>query len=1429
MFRTHRIATSLITLSLALSLFSVALPKSFAKAPPLILSPSPAPYTITDLGTLGGSYNYSYANAINNAGQVVGQSYDSSNRYRAFVYSGGSMSALANPSANYPQAEAYDINESGTVAGRSNYARTWNSYQSYFAGYGYCSYPVCYEYYGISPYSYSSDEARPTIFSGGSASSLTGMSYSQTYTAYGYYYYTPNWGYNWYYYQWTGSSVNVVNNNVISGTAQAINDSGDVVGYATVGSYNSGSYNHAFLYSNGTQTDLNGVLGNTNYSAAFGINNSGQITGEANIAGSTHPFLYDGGVMQDLGTLGGAYGSARAINEAAQVAGTSYTSGNQSEHAFLYDSVNGMQDLGTLGGTYSYANDLNAGAKVVGTAYTVGNQQQHAFVYDSINGMQDLNSMIPAGSGWTTLYEATGINDSGQIVGYGVHNGNNHAFLLTPANNSAPTAVADSFNTDEDVALTTTISNGVLANDDDAENNPLTASLVSGPSNSASFTFNPDGTFSYAPAADYHGPDSFTYKANDGTLDSEMVTVTIDVISVNDLPTAEAGAAQVIECGGASTSVSLNSAGSGDVDGDMLTYDWSEGATHLADGASPSVSLARGLHNLTLTVTDPSNASATDTVVITVQDTIAPTVSAPANVSVNNDAGQCFASLDPGTASASDQCGEATVAGVRDDAHPLNAPYPKGTTTITWTATDGVGLSDTALQTVTVTDAEDPIVNPPSNVNVNTDAGSCSAVLNPGTATATDNCSGVTVAGVRDDAEPLAAPFPKGVTTITWTATDAVGRSAKGSQTVTVTDHENPVVSVPVNVNRSTDAGACNSAIDPGTATANDNCAGTTVAGVRSDGQPLNAIYPKGTTTITWTATDAAGNTDSKTQTVTVNDTENPVISCPTNIVRSTDAASCSAAAIITPAMFTDNCSGGAVSGVRNDGQPLIAVYPKGITTITWTATDSSGNSASCAQTVTINDNEKPVIVAPDIVVPTTIAGSCATTPVTYNGLSVVDNCPGVGYTVSIPSGSSFGFGVTPVLVTATDAAGNVQTKTFMVTVQKIATTSAVSVTPNAQQYSDTVTFEARLQPDACTNAGVAATSVSFFVGSQNMGTVPLVSVGGILVGTRNVPLLEPNPFGTLPTGQMAPGPHTVTAVFGGVNPNFIIGSPTTTLNITQEDARAYYTGACFASTSSATASSATLTLSATIKDISAVDVGDATAGDIRNSRVTFINRDTNTVIASNLPVGLVSAGDTTIGTATYNWNVNIGSVDSTSFTVGIIVTNYYTRNSSDDNSVVTVSKPLGTNFITGGGYLVLQNSSGLYGGGVGTKNNFGFNVKFNKNGTNLQGNINAIIRNGGRVYQIKGNAITSLSVSGDKAIYNGKANIQDITDPLNTIAVDGNGTLQIKLTDMGEPGKSDTISLTIWNKNGGLWFASNWDGTKTIEQLLGGGNLVVH
>jgi predicted extracellular nuclease len=316
-----------------------------------------------------------------------------------------------------------------------------------------------------------------------------------------------------------------------------------------------------------------------------------------------------------------------------------------------------------------------------------------------------------------------------------------------------------------------------------------------------------------------------------------------------------------------------------------------------------------------------------------------------------------------------------------------------------------------------------------------------------------------------------------------------------------------------------------------------------------------------------------------------------------------------------------------------------------------------------------------------------------------------------------------------------------------------------------------------------------------------------------------------------------APGSYTVRATVTDNDE----GPTTVDINIevTQEDARATYTGALYVSTESTSSSNASVTLAATVQDISVTSdaAGDTYPGDIRNATVTFINRDTNTPISgcTDLPVGLVNPGDLQTGTATCNWSVTI-SGDGQDFTVGIVVNHYYTRNSSDDNAVVVVAKPLASNFVSGGGYIVLSNSAGEIAGDAGRKSNFGFNVKYNKKGKNLQGNVNIIVRRleaDGivHVYQIKGNVMSSLAVQVDQgtATFNGKANIQDITDPLNPISIDGNATLQIDMDDNGEPGSGDTIGITLWNKDGGLWFSNHWDGAQTVQQSLSGGNLLVH
>ena len=101
--------------------------------------------------------------------------------------------------------------------------------------------------------------------------------------------------------------------------------------------------------------------------------------------------------------------------------------------------------------------------------------------------------------------------------------------------NDAPIADDDAYSTNEDTPLVVP-ADGVLLNDADPDGDSITAVLVSGPSHAASFTLNADGSFSYTPVANWNGSDSFTYKATDGSVDSNIATVTITVDPVNDAP-----------------------------------------------------------------------------------------------------------------------------------------------------------------------------------------------------------------------------------------------------------------------------------------------------------------------------------------------------------------------------------------------------------------------------------------------------------------------------------------------------------------------------------------------------------------------------------------------------------------------------------------------------------------------------------------------------------------------------------------------------------------------------------------------------------------------------------------------------------------------------------------------------------------------------
>jgi VCBS repeat-containing protein len=244
--------------------------------------------------------------------------------------------------------------------------------------------------------------------------------------------------------------------------------------------------------------------------------------------------------------------------------------------------------LGGAGGSFGSPNDLRTGALPASVAVADFNA----------DGKPDL----------TTAHPTT----------------NKVAVLLnTTVTNRAPNAAADAYSTTEDTPLTVAAP-GVLANDSDPDGNTLSAVLASGPSH-GTLSLNPNGSFTYSPAANFHGGDSFTYRASDGALTSSPATVTITVSAVNDAPTAATDAYTTGEDTALTVAVPGVLGNDSDPDGDTLSAVLASGPSHgaLTVNANGSFTYTpaanyHGSDSFTYRASDGTLSSSLATVAITV-------------------------------------------------------------------------------------------------------------------------------------------------------------------------------------------------------------------------------------------------------------------------------------------------------------------------------------------------------------------------------------------------------------------------------------------------------------------------------------------------------------------------------------------------------------------------------------------------------------------------------------------------------------------------------------------------------------------------------------------------------------------------------------------------------------------------------------------
>jgi VCBS repeat-containing protein len=382
--------------------------------------------------------------------------------------------------------------------------------------------------------------------------------------------------------------------------------------------------------------------------------------------------------------------------------------------------------------------------------------------------------------------------------------------------NRAPTAANDSYSANEDTALAAAAP-GVLANDVDVDGNALTAIKVTNPTH-GSVTLNSNGSFTYTPAANYNGPDSFTYKANDGTADSNVATVNLTVSPVNDAPAAANDSATTAEDAALTVAVPGVLANDTDIDGNNLSAtkvtNPAHGAVTLNSNGSFTYTPAAN-YNGPDSFTYKANDGSADSNVATVNLTVTAVNDAPtaANDSATTAEDAPLTVAAPGVlGNDSDADGNAlSAAKVSDPAHgavTLNsngsftytpAPNYNGADSFTYTANDGTADSNVATVTLTVTPVNDaPVANGDSYTTASATALSVPApgVLANDTdidgdalsaASPTTPAHGTVTLGANGSFTYTPTAGFGGTDSFTYAASDANGGSSTATVSITVT------------------------------------------------------------------------------------------------------------------------------------------------------------------------------------------------------------------------------------------------------------------------------------------------------------------------------------------------------------------------------------------------------------------------------------------------------------------------------------------------------------------------------------------------------------------------------------------------------------------------------------------------------------------
>jgi gliding motility-associated-like protein len=616
---------------------------------------------------------------------------------------------------------------------------------------------------------------------------------------------------------------------------------------------------------------------------------------------------------------------------------------------------------------------------------------------------------------------------------------------LTVTDGSANTSICVAVVTVIDTISPTAICQNISVYVDGAGNASIIAADIDGGStdNCTAVTLATSATsFTCADA----GTNNVTLTVTDG---SSNVSSCIAVVTVIDTISPTAICQNI--------SVYLDGAGNATIVGADLDGGSTDncGAVTLSAATTAFTCADLGANNVTMTATDASANTAICVGIITILDTISPTITCPGNQTENPDASCNFTLPDyTSLGTAADNCGSTTIT-----QSPIATTVITGTTTITLTADDGNGNTSTCTFDVILSDGTAPTAVC-QNISVYLDATGnvtiADADLDGGS---TDNCSGLTFSA----SQTAFTCADLGTNNITLTVTDGNSNSSNCIAVVTVIDTISPIVDVTPLADVT---GECNVILTAPTAT--DNCAGTVTA-TTTDPTTYNL---EGTYIVTWTYDDGNGNTASQTQNVIVDDITAPTVTCPSDQTESPDA-SCNFTLTDYTSLVTtvDNCS----STITLTQSPVTGTVINANTAVWMYADDGNGNIDSCTFDVLLLDATAPTAVCQNISVYLDATGNVTIADTDLDGGST-DNCSGLSFAASQTAFTCADLGTVNVTLTVTDGNSNSSNCVAIVTV--IDTISpVVDVTPLADVTGEcNVIVTAPTATDNCAGTVTATT-----------------------------------------------------------------------------------------------------------------------------------------------------------------------------------------------------------------------------------------------------------------------------------------------------------------------------------------------------------------